>query len=245
MKLQIIYLIIISNIFLVKSDEILTNEFTSLQNKLFADVYDTKERLEHLKTSVDILNKRHLQQINGLEEIVATCHKNDTGIEPMQYSEDVCEDIIYYSNETLSKYVQFNDKLLTKLADSHRNQSQHLYAILNNRNIQNECQVKNPQLIASPTETLLTQIDIKINNIDEQLSHFEFLEEKLTLQQKKFHEFNENQMKLLTEIKDKLLKNEEKFVKYQRELPDINNFSNKIRNLGSWRHWRYRHTPRQ
>ncbi|XP_037813693.1 uncharacterized protein LOC119604874 [Lucilia sericata] len=245
MKFQIIYLTIISNIYFVKSDEILTNEFTLLQNKLFADVLDTKERLEHLKESVDILNKRHLQQINGLKDVVATCHKTDTGIEPLLNSEDMCEEIIFYSNETLSKYAQFNDKLLIKLADSHRNQSQHLDAILNHRNVENECQLENPQLIATSTENFLTEIDIKINKFEEQLSQFEFLEEKLTLQQKKFAEFNENQMKLLTKIKDKLLKNEEQFVKYQRELPDINNFSNKINNLANWRHWGHRHIPRQ
>lgn len=59
LNLVILYFAIIINIFVIKSEEISTNELTLVQNELFNDIFDIQMGLQHLKTSVEILNRRY------------------------------------------------------------------------------------------------------------------------------------------------------------------------------------------
>ncbi|KAM7355853.1 uncharacterized protein ACRADG_001797 [Cochliomyia hominivorax] len=233
------HFILTLNLFMVQSSEIFTKEFSEMQNQLFTDVLELKEGLQRLQVTVDVLNKWHSEQLNALKDIISPCAQNNI----IPDNDDVCEEILFYSNETATKYDQFNNKLKLQMAEIQRNQIQNLDEIIENNILNYNCQ--DLELKPTTTDSLVYNMEEKLNQIEQKLNKFEIFEKKLSSHQIKYEKLNKEQMKILEKIRVKLNQNEEKFNKYQKEVPDMNNFSNKINNMATWRHWRHRHSPRQ
>lgn len=174
-----------------------------------------------------------------MKNIINSCVVNNDVSKNIQYTDDVCEEILYFANDTVTQYQQFNGKLNMKLLELQQNQTKNLEEILKKNDPGKICQDLKPQQ-TSAIDSVLRNIEEKVTKLEEQLRQFETLEEKLTKQQKKYEQLNDDQLKVLQKIKEKLTQNENKFAKYEKELPDMNNFSNKITNLSSWSHRRHR-----
>lgn len=208
----------------VKGEEKDGDEELTLRNQLFADVFLLKEGVDRLQISVEVLNKRYSNQLDILKDVQTKMVADDNG------DDDFSDKMSSYFNATFRKYNLLENKLVTKLDEIQEEQTTRLDTILLK---QGKSCASNGGSSTTLTmmSSVLSDVNEKINNFEEQLKKLETLEEKFNLQQSKLEANHQAHLKILQEINEKLTKNQEKFDKLEKDLPNLKDAMDKVNQM--------------
>lgn len=158
--------------------------------------------------------------------MISKCQQIESISTNVQKKAEAYEQIMSHSNETFTNIDQLNERFLKKLA-----------TVSEPQNVRSECQNLNLNF-STTSESNIFQVVNKLNEFDN-------LIENLQLQQIALKNRTDILVQLLADSKETFLRNEQKVINLRKELPDLNNFSNKINNLINWKSWWHRNLPRQ